>query len=269
MSYTIGERIAAYREDMQRLDAKGKPGPALDAYNRMNAEAHRLGRDLTALNPYLEDEAERFFSRIIRGADGHAYWHLGVGRGRTGPSFELNDGRGQAPGRWWWEHETGATLTINDVIRPTCGALNCINPTHAQCSPRSSRRFSDQHMLGKLQVVALRLGHAPSTVEWRRGGHEPTDSVYYLRFGSWTAALQAAGLTPRPHQATPNAVTAADCLKSIRRARHILNRWPTTLDFERLSPQLRAVGLPGNPKTIKKYCGGTWDAALKLAGKVA
>lgn len=255
---TATERIEAYREDMQRTDTPGNMGRALDAYNRLVAESERLGRSLSALDPYLEDEVERFFSRVIYGADGHAYWP------RRG-NFDLG-GSSTHPRRWWWGHVNGALASKTIALTSLCGEPNCIRPEHCGIASRErARLFSDQQMIGSIQVVAMRLGYVPRGQEWDKAGYRPSVGVYAQRFGSFQRAVRAAGLEMRTVKRA-NRFTREDCVNAITFSRHNLNRWPTHSDFLRLRDELAKRDLPIEPKTIlRHFKAKTWAEAMERA----
>jgi hypothetical protein len=57
-----------------------------------------------------------------------------------------------------------------------------------------SKSISKNQCIKRLQKVAQKIGHAPSSVEWRNGGHNPAVSTLCEKFGSWNRAKEAADL---------------------------------------------------------------------------
>lgn len=253
--------LRALRDELARVREVYGPGSSqgAEAFNRLSREAGRQGRPLDGLRRYSKDEDERFFARIVPGPDGHHYW--------DGPQdFRRNDGRYRRPARWWWEHVHGPIGTTTMRLRPICGDSSCILPGHAELHHFSEQQHTDESLLARLQVLALRLGHTPSRRDWDGSGNRPFASVFSTRFGSWTKAVRAAGLEPRDWRpvATPDA-----CRRSLRLARRVLNRWPTSYDYERpeVREALKAAGLPSSPNWIKHRLGRDWETALRSAGK--
>lgn len=250
--------LTVLRRDLERVrDEYGRrSSQALEAFQHLHRTANELGRPLSGLRRHSPIESERFFAHTIPGPDGHVYWN--------GPTvFRRNgDKVSSSPRRWWWEHIHGTIGTSAMRVRTICGDLACINPEHCECRHfREGVQFSDREMLGALQVMALRLGHTPSGAEWYRHGGKPSMSLFGLRFGSWLAALNEAGLSYRPNKHTP-----AACIKTILYVRKRLNRWPSTDDVPRFGPDLRALGLPSSDITIRRHL-GSWPEALRRAGK--
>jgi hypothetical protein len=185
------EHVNQLRNELHRIRAEHGRGTSqgLEAFIRYIHESALLGLSPTALAEYSDIEEDRFFSRVIDGPDRHRYW---TGRDQR---FKCNDGRTRHPRRWWFEHENNIELGFYEDVTPSCGDKRCIAPWHA-ARGRSRRLYSDAHMLGGLQVEALRLGRGPSAAEWDAAGRKPGSSNFTLRFGSWTKAILAAGLTP-------------------------------------------------------------------------
>jgi hypothetical protein len=187
------EHVNRLRAELHRIRAEHGRGTSqgLEAFIRYMHDAAVLGLSPTALAEYSDIEEDRFFARVIDGPDRHRYW---AGRDQR---FKCNDGRTRHPRRWWFEHENNIQLGFYEDITPSCGDKRCIAPWHGIRGRGVTRRlYSDAHMLGGLQVEALRLGRGPSAAEWDAAGRKPGSSNFTLRFGSWTKAIRAAGLTP-------------------------------------------------------------------------
>lgn len=232
------------------------------AFQTLCQEYARQGRRIDELDYRSPIEEERFFARTAQGPDGHVYWH--------GPrQFERNDGQTRRPGRWWWEYRNGP-LAQNDGVVPICGERGCVNPEHAARVDRRERalQYPDARILGALQTYALRNGAPPTREGWDAAGQRPTSTTIMGRFGGWHGALRAAGVAPASQQGNKH-LCAGDCTRAIRKARQLLNRWPTTTDFDQpaLKARLRAAGLPARYGTIKAHLGGSWAEALRRAGK--
>lgn len=227
------------------------------AYERWFAQACAEGRPPDALLLDSGSDSERFFARTIPGPDGHTYWAL------KSFLFALNGG-GHRHARWWW-YERANGPQPRGTLGATCGESHCITPEHQRFVPWSEaqRRFTDEQMIGALQVVALRLGHTPTAVEYQRELGKPSREIISIRFGGWENAVRAAGLEPSPasvHRRGPE-----DCIAALRHLADYLGHPPTDTEFRQHGAVLRAAGLPPSSTTIRLYLGG-WKQALKKAG---
>lgn len=227
------------------------------AFELLVRTAAQNGTPLDALRNYVEDEVERFFSYTIAGPDGHVYW--------DGPkSFVRNDGKTRRPLRWWWAHKYGS-LGNNDDLVLKCGEKNCVNPEHAVKEYQRGFRFrwTEDRIIGALQVVAMRKGETPTTTEWEREHNHPTREIIVRRFGSWEKAVAAAGLSPTRGAGAP--AGRADVLAGIRLARQILNAWPTEHDYRLCRDALVAARLPSTVSPARRLY-GSFRAARAAAG---
>lgn len=233
---------------------------AQGAFELLFEASVRVGRPLDALHKFSRVEVERFFAQTRNGTDGHVYW-LGAKGG-----FTRNDGKTRKAIRWWWEHLHGEIPQTIDVL-PTCSQPTCINPAHCMAG-RIARRiaFTEEQMIGTMQVAAMRLGHAPSSTEWRKNHYTPVPAVYRLRFGSWEKALNAAGLKPdypgRGRKATPELAR-----QSIREARRFLGHIPGYEEYRQpeLNEHLKDLRLLTSPTTVRRQIGPTWQDAIRNA----
>ncbi len=57
------------------------------------------------------------------------------------------------------------------------------------------RRWSDADILAAIRVRASELAHTPTLIAWEREHRKPAAHTITRRFGSWPAALKAAGVT--------------------------------------------------------------------------
>ncbi len=246
--------LARIREE----DGRGS-SRALAAFQALSQAYAARGRRIDDLRSYSPDEAERFFANTAPGTDGHVYWLAGE------RSFVRNDGSQRRPIRWWWERHFGP-LEQYDVIKPACGELRCINPEHAVLEPRSDRRlrFTDEQIIGALQVAALRLGHAPRQRAW---DGVPSRETIQGRFGGWDKALAAAGIE-RDEWRGAHRRSSADCIEALRAARRLLGHWPWADEFvtARVREHLKRLGLPTSRETLRTHL-GSWQEGLRKAGK--
>lgn len=228
------------------------PGFALDAFNLYFEESERLGRSLTALPEHSPDEGVRFFARVVHGTNGHAYW-------TGGKDFRGNVGNLVAPRRWWWRKEVGE-LSRDVLIKPGCGQPHCIAPGHQLTSRRGDQqKYSEEEMLGKLQTVALRLGHPPSRADWIALEVKPSEKAYAYRFGGWTKALVRAGLQPNWRE-----YSAEDCMRAIRYIRSKVGHWPSEDEFLAHKKELMAKAMPASMDPMIRLF-GRYTAAREAA----
>lgn len=255
--------LRVLRKELAALREVHPPGSSVvvEAFERLVRAGDAVGQPLDGLRRHTSDEVERFFAQTIPGPDGHVYW--------DGPSsgFVRNDKKNRVPRRWWWAHKNGHELGQHQDLVPTCGERHCINPDHCEVGRGLRRlRFDSQAMLGKLQVVALRLGRAPTTKEWETLGITPSVSLFQQRFGSWPDAVRQAGFTPIHSSTEFAASTPSICIAALRAVREAAGHWPTRKEFEHHRPLLKEKELPSSSSTIKKYL-GPWTEALRKAGK--
>lgn len=228
------------------------------AYERYHKQACAEGRPPDSLVRYSGPEDERFFDQIIAGPDGHTYWD-------GGRRFRLDKGGERLPRYWWYEHVHGVLLE-RGKLASHCGELNCITPAHQQFVSwgQIKQRYTDQQLIGAVQVVAMRLGHSPTRLEYQsERGRGPTSEILAHRFGGWRSALEAAGLEATPY--TLRKITAEDCIKALKMVARLSGRMPTQKYFRVHADQLREAGLPSGHSSIRDHL-GTWSEARRKAG---
>ncbi|MGB9886276.1 MAG: homing endonuclease associated repeat-containing protein [Moorellales bacterium] len=117
------------------------------------------------------------------------------------------------------------------------------------------REAAKRDVVNALRALAAELGRAPTKAEWRGPGSGHT--VTRL-FGSWAAALAAAGLQPyrrpRPARGDIEAVRR-EAVERLRSLAEELGRTPRVTDWR---------GSFGVAVVLKSF--GTWNAALEAAG---
>lgn len=228
------------------------------AFEQLVRVAADAGTPIDALRHHVDDEVERFFSYTIPGLDGHVYW--------DGPRlFMQNDGMARTAARWWWHHVHANLPSNKDDLANKCGEKHCINPEHfAKERVRGYQiQWPDTRMIGAIQVVAMRLGHTPTAIEWDANDFSPRSRTIQERFLTWDRAMAAAGL--RPSEFVSRTRDKTDVLRGIQLVRRLLGKWPTQAEYPRFAPELRAAGLP---TTIAAACRqyGTFVAARVAAG---
>jgi len=262
---TVVEELRPLRKALtEAVETHGRRStPALQAFEALFRAAVKAGQPLDSLRKHAKDEDERFFAHTIPGPDGHVYWD-------GAREFRRNDGKVRVPHRWWWAYKNGRELGTYEDLVPTCGETHCINPDHCEVGRglRRQRLYSDEKIIGALQVAALRRGAQPTQRAWIAERLAPDLRVIRLRFGSWANALRAAGFEPPDAAIYTHSYGAADVVEAIRFCRKRLGRTPQQRDLTNLREELHTAGLPSSPTTIRKAF-GSWDAALREAGLAA
>ena len=81
-------------------------------------------------------------------------------------------------------------------------------------SVRGAPTYSTRTLLANLRALAAQLETSPTTREMNRHG-EHSAATYQRRFGSWPAALRAAGLTPTTGDDLPSAEALIDAIQQV------------------------------------------------------
>jgi hypothetical protein len=64
-------------------------------------------------------------------------------------------------------------------------------------NPSAVRIWRDEEIIRAIRIWTARNGHPPLGVEWRRGTpRRPCKTTMHNHFGTWAAALSAAGIEP-------------------------------------------------------------------------
>jgi hypothetical protein len=241
----LTEELARTRALYGRGSSQG-----LEAFHRLVAAYAEAGRRIDELRFYEPDETKRFFGFTMQGSNGHVYWS----GSKTG--FKRNDGRFRKPVLWWWEHIYDSNP---EIVSMSCGEANCINPRHGEITPKGPKRlYPDSAIIGALQVWALQHGRSPSMHLWNGN---PSHVVIKKRFGSWNAALKAAGLSAAPHNSPRS---AEECLTAVRFVYTLLGHWPSYDEFRAASAELHEHGYPTSPSTIRRHF-GVWASTIAAA----
>jgi hypothetical protein len=121
---------------------------------------------------------------------------------------------------------------------------------------------TEEELIADLQELARTLGRTPTGADITRAhqrGECPSKDVFYERFGSIDAAMQAAGLAP-----VQTGYTTEWLLESLRELARELGRTPTTKDIEERHKQ---GSLPGT-RTYRDRLGGLING-LVTAGLIS
>jgi hypothetical protein len=111
-------------------------------------------------------------------------------------------------------------------------------------------RYSDDEMLAALARVGAELGETPSLDAYnaRRAEGEPSGKGIVFRFGTWTGAVDLAGLEPRrPGPSGAQKYTDDDLLDAISRVRARVGHDPLQREYvahkRARDPSLQAIVL--------------------------
>jgi len=133
------------------------------------------------------------------------------------------------------------------------GALEAVELDPEASYPRT---YSDEALLADLRAFADDLGHAPTTREMETDGPYSA-TTYQRRFGSWNAAVEAAGLEPESHDLDPPGKLSEETLVANMQAfADELGHAPTAREMNTEGPHSKA--------TYQKRF-GSWSAALEAA----
>jgi len=118
------------------------------------------------------------------------------------------------------------------------------------------RTWSNDEILEALRADAERRGRAPLVREWsRKGEGRPTANLVMIRFGSWPAAIEAAGLSQVPVKKW----TKDRILDALRADAEKRGKAPSSHEWDRAAPDR-----PTRAVVIREF--GTWAKALQAAG---
>ncbi len=137
----------------------------------------------------------------------------------------------------------------------------------------SSVKYTDEEVLECLRAASERLGGVLTTTGYDRftrgqsfadGRNLPTHQTAFLRFGSWRAALDAAGLSSNP--STPIAgsriFSEGNCIDAILEVERALGHLPSVAEYETYAKRL--AGAVPSAGTIRHRF-GRWPHALRRA----
>jgi hypothetical protein len=138
---------------------------------------------------------------------------------------------------------------------------------------RTKPKYADAEIVECLRTASAELGGVLTTAEYtafartrkfKDGRPWPLHQTPAIRFGSWRAALQTAGLEANPPSAVAGQrlFTHAHCIDAILEVERELGHPPTAAEYEHAAAASRGV-LP-SLATVRHRCDG-WKQALGLA----
>jgi AraC-like DNA-binding protein len=161
------------------------------------------------------------------------------------------------------EHDL-AVSAIRTILRAKLSRREYLDvPTDPQ-----PKRYTDEDLIeflgkaarghnGPLSVVRYNEVADRSLKRW------PSVETYRIRFGSWTGAVQAAGLpASNPSPWTGERISREECLAAVRAVTQALGELPTRAEYDRRARESNG-SLP-SLATVAHRCGG-WRQALRSA----
>lgn len=131
----------------------------------------------------------------------------------------------------------------------------------------ATSRWSDADLVETLRAAAEKNGGEVLTVAaystWADGTDAPAVPTIIWRFGTWGAALSAAGLPVNAHGGKSKQFTTEACVAAVARVWDELGRPPTFRSYD----QARRRGDP-SPETVRLRFGRSWLAVLDAAAEV-
>lgn len=158
------------------------------------------------------------------------------------------------------------------------------NPEYARQRKLSRRRssssylkYTDEDVLDSLRAASQGLGGvltAAAYTEYSRGRRFPdgrpwpTHQTAFLRFGSWRAALEAAGLQSNPSSpmAGRQLFDEANCIDAILEVERAVGHLPSVNEY--ITYAAKMEGLLPSISTIRHRL-GSWQGALRRAAEFA
>ncbi len=140
---------------------------------------------------------------------------------------------------------------------------------------RPKPKYSDEEIIECLRTASVELGGVLTTAEYtnyartRRfpdGRPWPLHQTPFLRFSSWRAALQRAGLEANPPSAIAGQrlFTRELCIDAILEVEREVGHPPTAAEYERAA--VASNGILPSLATVRHRCGG-WQEALVSAAR--
>jgi hypothetical protein len=159
--------------------------------------------------------------------------------------------------------------------RPLVAAtVRGLTPAERRKPKAARKKYSRDELISFLQIASKALGgvlSAQAYTDYARsrrtsdGRPWPTHQTHALRFGSWRAAVIAAGLTANPPSpiAGQTIFEEGHCIDALRAAARALGHVPTAEDYEAFAKASNGA-LPSGATVRQRL--GTWYESLALAG---
>lgn len=120
------------------------------------------------------------------------------------------------------------------------------------------KKYTEDMLIMMLRKKAKELGRTPKSREVTDDPRMPIALTYQNRFGSWNAALVAAGLTPLETRWQSRKWSKKTMISSLQKLAKTLGRTPRNVDLK------DDLTMPPISAYIRVF--GTWNKALETAG---
>lgn len=194
-------------------------------------------------------------------------------RREHGPAIREMLGLGRTP------HEVAAALDVpEDIVK----RIDAGDPAYARTRKVIRRKshqvkYSEEDVIACLQQANAALGGILTTAayddytrgrELEDGRAWPSHQTALLRFGSWRAALERAGLPANASSPIAGRHVFSDghCIDAILEVERVLGHLPTVAEYESYAAEMAGV-IPSCPTVRKRF--GTWQRALEAAAEFA
>jgi hypothetical protein len=182
-----------------------------------------------------------------------------------------------SPGRT--ANEVAAALGVTaDLVK----RIDASDPSYARTRKIVRRKtysvkYTEDDVLGCLREANVSLGGILTTAAYDAyargrtladGRLWPTHQTAHLRFGSWRAALERAGLPANASSpiAGRGRFTEGHCIDAILEVERALDHLPTVVEYERYASEMAGV-LPSSATIRNRF--GSWQRALEAAAEFA
>jgi len=165
-----------------------------------------------------------------------------------------------------------AKRTISEIVRAELPPEEYRAPRSA-APGTSTKKYADEELIGFLREASVALERtlsAEAYEEFARGRRTsdgrlwPTKQTPGRRFGSWRAAVIAAGLDAHPSSGASirRRFTAQECVEAVRAVGERLGKRPSRKEYEHCA-RASAGELP-SLTTVQVRCGG-WNDTLRMS----
>lgn len=120
------------------------------------------------------------------------------------------------------------------------------------------KSYTEDELIIMLRKKAKQLGRTPKSREITEDPEMPNVLTYQNKFGSFNAALVAAGLTPTTTRWQSKDWTKEELISALKRLNRALGRTPKNTDLK------EDLTMPPLSAYLRTF--GTWNNALKAAG---
>lgn len=261
---TIYRRFGSWQDAVDRAGFEPHDPETKIAENELFAELHRLADELGEIPTTTQmNEHGRYWSKVYRdrfGSWGEALEAAGF------DTAEINDRIDRVSREMLLDElerladETNGTPTVTqlrengthapETYRQEFGSWNAAIEAIGH-EPRDRSPVTEEELIDELHRLAETLGERPKSTDIIEQG-EHSLATYQRRFGSWSAALEAAGFDPDDRRPTDDELVA-----DLRRLHAELDKVPSL-------PDVDEHGAYSGSTYQRRF--GSWSEALEAAG---